>query len=235
MRFSVPFGRLAALALVPALLVGCGNDAASSEAVPAQQQAQQTPPADGEEMFDISGIGFDLGDVETAVVQVVEFSDFGCVHCANFHIESFPQLYEEFVASGQVAWKYIPITIAGFPNADEAAVAGHCAMEQDRFAPVRDWLYEHRETWMASDDPNALFMDQADEAGLDAAAFESCLIESEGPRAQVAEASQIAMELGVRGTPTFVVQGFPVQGAPPLDQFQEALRQLVAEAEGQEG
>lgn len=235
MRCSVPLGPLAALALVPALLLGCGNDAATSEAAPAQQQAQQTPPADGEEMFDISGVGYDLGNVETAVVQVVEFSDFGCVHCANFHIESFPQLYEEFVASGQVAWKYIPITIAGFPNADEAAVAGHCAMAQDRFPPVREWLYENRDSWMASDDPNALFLAEADAAGLDAGAFESCLIESEGPRAQVAEASQMAMELGVRGTPTFVVQGFPVQGAPPLDQFQEALRQLVAEAQAEEG
>jgi len=219
---------------LPALLLafavaGCGDNTASGEAAPS---ADQTPPqaAQGGEEFDISGLGFDEGDVEDAVIQVVEFSDFGCVHCANFHIESYPALHEEFVATGEVAWKYIPITIAGFPNATEAAIAGECAGEQGQFPVMRDWLYETREEWMASNDPEGIFMAQAGEMGLDQDVFETCLTEGEAARARVAEGSRVAREVGVRGTPTFVVQGFPVQGAPPLDQFREALRGMIQEA-----
>lgn len=212
-------------------LAGCGDSAASGEAAPPTDQTPPQTPEGGEE-FDISGLGFDEGDIEGAVVQVVEFSDFGCVHCANFHIDSYPALHEEFVETGDVAWKYIPITIAGFPNADEAAVAGECAGEQGQFPVMRDWLYQTREEWMASQDPEGMFVAQAEEFGLDAQVFETCLLEGEDARARVAEGSRVAREVGVRGTPTFVVQGFPVQGAPPLEQFQEALRGMVQEARG---
>jgi len=201
-----------------------GTPYASPEAAArAQQEAQEV---------NLARLGFNEGNEETAVVNVIEFSDFGCVHCANFHMEAYPELYREFVQGGDVVWKYIPITLAGFPNADHAAVAGECAGEQDRFPAMRDRLFETREAWMATDQPVQFLVDQAREVGLDTGTFRTCLEEGENARQRVADASRIARELGVRGTPTFVVQGYPVQGAPPLEAFQEVLRELVAEARG---
>ncbi|TVR65981.1 MAG: hypothetical protein EA422_02915 [Gemmatimonadales bacterium] len=231
------------LIFVAAALTGCGDETGEAAPAPGDQaaaaqdtaSAPQAPGADGEELVDISAIGFDEGNVETAVVQVVEFSDFGCVHCANFHQNSYPVLYEEFVAGGDVVWKYIPVSIAGFPNAMEAAMSAECAAEQGAFQPMRSWLYENREGWMASDDPHAMFRDAAGTLLADAGAFETCMNEGGQALERIQQGTQIALDIGVRGTPTFVVQGFPVQGAPPLDQFQEALRSLVAEVQAQPG
>jgi len=245
-RASRPFTAFLPI-LALAALIGCGDG--TGEAAPAPgdqvpagqdaagqaQDAPQTPGADGEDLVDISAIGFDEGDVETAVVQVVEFSDFGCVHCANFHQNSYPALYDEFVAGGDVVWKYIPVSIAGFPNAMEAAMSAECAAEQGEFHPMRSWLYENREEWMASDDPHAMFRGAAGGMVADAGAFETCMNEGGEALERIQRGTQIALDVGVRGTPTFVVQGFPVQGAPPLDQFQEALRSLVAEVRAQPG
>ncbi len=221
-------------------LAGCGddtvpgaNDSASQEPSSEVQAAPEAAPADtgqAQERFDLSLMGFDDGDTEEAVVHVIEFSDFGCVHCANFHMDSYPALYEEFIAAGDVAWKYIPISLAGFPNSREAAIAGECAGQQGDFPAMRSRLFELRETWMESDDPEELFVAEAREAGLDVDAFQVCLNESEAARERVDEGTRVARAVGVTGTPTFVVQGHPVQGAPPLDAFQEVLRDLVAEA-----
>jgi protein-disulfide isomerase len=241
------FHLLASLAFLS--LLGCGDGAASGEAAPgAGAQPGTTAGAEAEsgapyaspeaaarahqeaQDVNLARLGFNEGDEDGAVVQVIEFSDFGCVYCASFHIETYPALHEEFIQGGDVVWKYIPITLAGFPNADRAAIAGECAGEQERFAPMRDRLYETREEWMASDDPDGFLTRHAGEVGLDRDAFAQCMAESEQARRRIEDGTRIAQELGVRGTPTFIVQGHPVQGAPPLEPFQQVLRELVAEA-----
>lgn len=212
-----------ALAVLPACN-GSGGEA---------QQPSQDPPAEQQdETFDLATLGFNEGDMEGSVVWVVEFSDFGCVHCARFHTETYPDLYREFVLAGEVAWKYIPVTIAGFPNAEVAAQAGICAGLQDNFAPLRDRLFQEREAWMSAEDAGPLMQGYARDAGLDEGEFLTCMTGTEAGE-KLQEGNRVARQIGVSGTPTFIVQGFPVQGAPPLDAFQEVLRDLVTQ--GREG
>lgn len=207
-----------------------GGEAAPQPGAPYQNPQDTTPPS--QQAHDVSRMGYDDGDAEEAVVRVIEFSDFGCVHCATFHTQSYPELHREFIATGDVLWKYIPISIGGFPNGELAAVAGECAGEQGRFAGLRDRLFEIREEWMAAEDPITLFEDHAERVGLDRATFSECLQEGEGARRRIADQNQIAIQAGVRATPTFIVQGQPVEGAPPLEMFQEALREIIAEIRG---
>jgi protein-disulfide isomerase len=216
---------LAALALLPGIAFGCGgqND---EGARPFMQPPPAQPDAD---LVDLAELGYDEGDDATAAFGVVEFSDFGCVFCAGFHEESYPVLHEEFVQSGDVLWKYIPITIAGFPNADVAAVTAICAAEQSLFAQMRDHLFQRREEWMVPETEGGLFLGYARDVGLDPGALEACLEGGEA-LATLERNNEMARRLGVSGTPTFVIAGFPVRGAPPLEAFQETLRELVVEA-----
>ena len=46
----------------------------------------------------------------------------------------------EYVATGKVYWKYMPMILGIFPNAMEAAQAGECAGEQGRFREMQDRL-----------------------------------------------------------------------------------------------
>jgi protein-disulfide isomerase len=231
MRPSFP--AVTTLALAAILLAGCGEtggEAAPAPPVaePSSQPAPGTVP--GLQDVDLAHLGFNEGDMDAAVIRVVEFSDFGCIHCARFHMNDYHHIHDEFIAEGDVVWKYVPITIGGFPNGESAALAGECAGAQDRFAPMRDLLFEKREEWMGeTDDPEGRFRGYAREVGLDVSAFDACM-HGEEAIGRLAEANQLAVSIGVRGTPTFIVQGFPVQGAPPLDAFQEALREMIAEA-----
>jgi protein-disulfide isomerase len=208
-----------------ALAVGCGNDGGQVEA---SAQATPTPPSEPE-FVDLSALGFNEGNEETAAFGVVEFSDFGCIHCATFHAESYPSLHEEFIASGDVLWKYVPISIAGFPNAELAGIAGECAGEVGSFAAMRDHLFQQREEWLGAAEGEPLFVEYARAVGLDPSTFGACLT---GPdaRSRMDRNNTMARQIGVAATPTFIVAGTSVQGAPPLANFQAALREMIAEA-----
>ncbi len=224
---------LATLALVATLgLVGCNGEEETDLPAPAA-----SPPAagdqapDAERVIDLATMGHDDGDLASAPVRVLEFSDFGCIFCARFHNEDYDILHDEFVPSGDVAWKYIPITIGGFPNGDLAALTAECMAEQGRFRPMRSLLYEERDRWVGasgSEEVRLLFEGYVASVGGDMAEWDTCLTAGEASE-RIRLYNQVAGELGVRGTPTFIIQGFPVQGAPALSDFQEALRQIVAE------
>jgi protein-disulfide isomerase len=229
MRHPVSF--LCTLALLTLPLAACVESGGEAAPAPSSAVVPEAPP--GLQDVDIARMGFNEGNEESAVVRVVEFSDFGCVFCARFHESDYHELYREFVASGDVVWKYIPITIGGFPNGEGAAIAGECAGAQGRFAPMRDLLYDTREEWMGeAANPQGLFRGYAERVGLDLPTFDAC-VQGDEAEGRLAEANRVAVAIGVRGTPTFIVEGFPVQGAPPLDAFQDALRDLIAQARSQ--
>jgi len=218
------------LAVAFALLGACGSqggEARSTDTPAANSPA--TASSDDSQVVDLSGMGYDEGNRDTAVFGVVEFSDFGCVFCAGFHQESYPALHEEFVATGEILWKYVPITIGGFPNGRMAGLSGICGGRLDAFGALRDLLYDTREEWMASGEPEALFVQYAESVGVDGSRFRACL-NGEEAAAELDENDRIAVQIGVSGTPTFIVRGIPVRGAPALASFQEALQELIAEA-----
>lgn len=200
-------------------------------------QRDTTPPrrrsAGRSDVLDVTELGYDQGRPD-APIRVIEFSDFGCGYCRKFHVETFPTLAEEFIEPGKVVWKYVPFVLGMFPNAVEAANAGECAGEQGRFAAVRDRLFEEQAEWRKAGDPFEVFYEYAEEEGLDAARFRACV--EEGWMAdRVRRSVQAGHRLGVRGTPTFVVNGFPLQGALPVSVFRDIFQRLLEEEAGPAG
>ena len=237
-----PSRLIAGLLLLP-LLQGCGGadetpppqeaDPVTAELMAAAQDrgfglGQQVPTDPGQEVS-IDDLGYDEGPRE-APVRVLEFSDFGCGYCRQFHQEAYPVLAEEYMGSGKVLWKYVPMILGQFPNAVEAARTGECAGEQGRFPEMRDLLFDRQQAWKNAGDPEALLAGYARDMGLDMARYESCV--AEGRRdARLQAGTQLFRELGGRGTPTFFVVGYaPIPGAIPLELFQQALDTAYARA-----
>ena len=226
---SGPSLRALGMAVAFTLLAACGSQ--GGEARPADNAAASSAAgatSDDPQVVDLAGMGYDEGDSDTAVFGVVEFSDFGCVFCAGFHQDSYPALHEEFVATGEILWKYVPITIGGFPNGRMAGLSGICGGRLDGFAELRDLLYDTREEWMETSQPEALFVQYAESVGIDGSQFRACLNGEEAAE-ELDENDRIAVQIGVSGTPTFIVRGIPVRGAPPLASFRDALHELIDE------
>jgi protein-disulfide isomerase len=167
------------------------------------------------------GMGHGVGP-EDAPIQIIEFSDFGCGYCRIFQEQTRPVLDEEYVATGKVRWTYVPFVLGMFPNGDAAAVASECAAEQGRFDPMRRRLYQDQQGWRGSQEPGPFFTQLAEEEGLDAERFAQCLEEDSAP-SRIQENNRVGQSAGIRGTPAFFINGFPVNGAQPIDTFRDIL------------
>jgi protein-disulfide isomerase len=179
--------------------------------------------------IDIRRLGYSEGSAN-APVTVVEFSDFGCPFCAMFSRSTYPALKRDFVDTGAVRWVYIPFVMGNFRNGAEAARAGECAAEQDRFGDMKERIYAGQNAWRNSRRPAALFADLAAELGLDEGRFASCYREDRrGDRTRMN--NRAADALRIRATPSFFINGRLVEGAVPEAQFRAILSRL---AEGEE-
>ncbi len=236
-----------AFPLVFSFLVGCGGNGENAEAqvteadstlsailesaaqgqqdqsqsAPRQTSPRISPSEQANQPLQISEMGYNRGSAE-APVKVLEISDFGCGYCRRFHEETFPTLLDIYVESGLVQWKFIPFVLGMFPNGLEAAVASECAGEQNQFFAMQSRLFADQSGWRSSENPYALFSTLANEEGLDVERFDNCV--AGGWRdSQLRANIRLGQQAGARGTPFFLVDGRPVAGALPLEDFRAIL------------
>lgn len=172
---------------------------------------------------DLTDVGYDRGSPDAPIVMI-NFSDFGCPYCGQFERETFPALEREFIATGKVYYKYVPFVMGMFPNGGEAARAAECAADAGAFWPMHDRLYAAQSEWKRSSSPAALFLRYAS-AGTDTARLAACY-RAHQVHPRTARANKLVEEFGVRVTPSFVVNGRPIEGALPLSEFQRLLRDM---------
>lgn len=187
-------------------------------------------PQEAGPRVEVSLVGINRGEIE-APVKVVEMSDYGCGYCRQFHEESFPSILDEFIDTGMVEWKFVPYITGMFGNSLPATEAAECAYAQDpeMFEALNRRLWDEQRAWKGSDEPAAVIRPWVEEVGVDMAAFDACM-ENDDRMERIASATTLARQLGVRGTPTFVVIGYaPLQGALPLDTFRQLLTAVHAD------
>lgn len=110
------------------------------------------------------------------------------------------------------------------PRARAAHEAARCAAEGGRFWPYHDRLFEAQPRFERDD-----LLRYAAEVGLDGEPFTRCLDARTFAAAVEADVSQ-GRALGVRGTPTFFVNGRRLVGAHPIETFREVIRDALDEA-----
>jgi len=209
-------------AAVGALLLtrGCAADG-SSEA------ARGDAGRDGE--VDVAGLGFFAGD-PGAPLQIVEFTDPACPFCAQFHREARADLFAEYVETGQARWITIPWESDQYPNSLPAVIAVECAPDPTTAELVTEALYDARDEWVGT--PRAesrhAVRRAAAAGGVDGTSLDRCANDDQ-LLSRIARADSLARSLGVRGTPTYLVDGFPMMGAVPFTFVRRAFDQRLEE------
>jgi protein-disulfide isomerase len=163
-----------------------------------------------------------------APVTMVEFSDFQCSFCRKFWAETLPRLKETYIRTGQVRFVYQHFAVLGEPSV-AAAQAVECAREQGKFWAYHDKLFESQGVGAFT---GSKLKRYGRELGLDVAAFSRCL-DSGKYRQKVENETQLGIELGARGTPTFFLNGRMLAGAQPFEVFHSAIEGALAEASRQ--
>lgn len=153
----------------------------------------------------------------SSVHEIVEFADFGCPYSKTSEatVRSLARNRPDI----RVSFRDFPVTEL-HPYAEVAAQAARCVWLQGRpsvYWLYRDALYSNQERLDALG-----LRDVAVQSGVDLGDYDACVRNGEtakGVRQSLSDAEQA----GVRGTPTYFVDGKMLEGDVPLDKLIEAL------------
>ena len=152
-----------------------------------------------------------LGDIN-APVHLIIYDDFECPFCARFY-DTTKQIKEHFGDKIAIVYRHFPLRF--HKNAIPAALASECADEQGKFWEMYDKIF--------NDNKNRnfnikQFKKDAVDLGLDAVQFNQCL-DTEKYKDKIAKQMIEGKNFGVSGTPGNFVNGEPIPGAYPFEDF----------------
>lgn len=152
-----------------------------------------------------------------APVTIIEFSDLQCPFCASV-TPTLRELMKQYPDQVRWVFKNFPLDFhADSPLAHAAALA---AARQDKFWEMHDLIFANHN--LKRDN----LLAEARSLNLDMDRFTADL-ESADIKRQLEADKKEGRGLGVNGTPAFFINGTPLSGAMPIEQFQAAINNAL--------
>ncbi|HEU4514273.1 MAG TPA: thioredoxin domain-containing protein [Nocardioidaceae bacterium] len=169
-----------------------------------------------------------LGEPDAPVVMI-NYSEFQCPFCGKFARDTEPTLVEEFVEDGtlRIEWRDFPYL---GPESTTAAQAGRAAGAQGKFWEFHDAMFADQQPPNSGNLTEEYLVGVAEQIGLDTKKFRKDMSSAWAADA-VAKDFDEGQQIGVTGTPAFLVNGRPIMGAQPTDVFVDAIEQAAEAAE----
>lgn len=164
-----------------------------------------------------------LRGADGAPVTLVEFADFECPYCQQFE-PTLDKLQADFKDKLAFAYKDVPLPMHG--HAEKAAEAAHCAGAQNKYWEYHDLLLKTKELEIPQ------LKAAAQNLGLDTTAFDKCL-DSGAQADSIKTTLEEARQLGITGTPSFLLNGRFYSGAMSYDQLHTLVTEELKTSENQ--
>jgi len=174
--------------------------------------------------------GYVIGS-DSAPVEIVEYADFTCAHCATFTILHGPTIRNRLVETGLARLRFRGFALYQISLLPLNAAA--CAGEQGKFWEMHDQLMFNQNSWLGNGEDltarslNRAFRDYAQASGVDMDRYNACVEEGRYNNRIIATREEISAS-GIHSTPTFDVGRFRAVGMISYD----SLRTLVEKAAG---
>lgn len=147
-----------------------------------------------------------MGD-PNAPVTVEVYSSFACSHCENYYKVTEDQFITDFVSTGMVYYVYKPFHNTGATASNLAYEGALCAGEQNAFWDMHDYLFTNFRAYNTSSNPMAMLDQMAADIGVNVDTFDACMANNQYIDQVTADTQNAVQNLGVTGTPTFVING----------------------------
>ena len=148
-------------------------------------------------------------------VTIVEFSDFACPYCRK----AFPKMREiglRYKNNVKIIFRDMPMQESSL----SLAMAGRCAGEQGLFWLMHDKLFQNQGVGGADN-----LVEMARQIGADTVRFADCL-NSQKYIKQIQKDFSDGEELGVKGTPTWFINGVKIEGDIPYSVFIQIIESI---------
>jgi predicted DsbA family dithiol-disulfide isomerase len=156
---------------------------------------------------------------QDAPVEIIEFSDFQCPFCTR-GAGVVAEIVGHYGDRVSIVFKHFPLEF--HPEAHGAAQAAECARDQGKFWEYHDILFANQEKLFPPD-----LVEHALQLDLDADIFEACL-QSQKYAGRVNADLTEGGAIGMSGTPGFYINGIPLSGAQPFENFKLIIDEELA-------
>jgi protein-disulfide isomerase len=147
-----------------------------------------------------------IGDPK-APVTMIEYGSASCPHCAEFHTQIWPGLKKDYVDTGKVRF-----ILREFPTDQSALGAFMLArcLPEEKYYDAIDMMFLKQEIWRAN--PKVELFKIVGELGLTEEKAEACIKQPDLAKNIVAVRDSAVKDFGVKGTPSFFVNGKFIDG-----------------------
>lgn len=144
-----------------------------------------------------------------APVTILAFIDFQCPYSQQAYtfLENITTVYSPVI---KVVFKYLPLIIDGDNDNFAAPLAATCAHEQNKFWEYHNLIFQNKQFDAPSLRAAAL------QIGLDMDKFDAC-VSSKKYQQNIEQDMRDAIDMSVRGTPTYIINGQVVEGIVRLE------------------
>ena len=157
---------------------------------------------------------------EDAPVTIIEYFSYLCGYCKSFEDEVKPRILENYIQTGKAK-----MILRVFPPY-ELGQAVLCANDQEKFMEYHNYLFANNDKITSVDDLKSF----AKTVGLDELSFNQCIDSGKyKSRAEewynqgISDFEKAGVIKENIGTPSFFVNGEPIIGAMPYDDFAKLI------------
>lgn len=160
---------------------------------------------------------------DAAPVKLVEYGDYTCVHCEAAWETLEPEL-ESLIRAGKVQFTFEHFWLGGQQGLT-AAVAAECAADQDEFWAYHNQLFSNQTGGFTEEKIQRI----AQDLDLEMDEFNNC-VESGTHGEEIVEQTQAAaQEKGIRGTPTFYLNGEEIKINQSFTEVLDAVKKELGQ------
>ncbi len=164
---------------------------------------------DKQKLLVVTKDDFKLGDKDAKVI-LIEYSTFGCPHCADFHNESFKKLKENYIDKGLLL--YVHRAFVTNQIAMMASMLAHCS--NDNYFAMTDALFKSQNKWGYGSLENCKkeLCNIAMLNGMDKEKFAQCIDDKDRKEELIRLNHQAFNKLEVKATPVFFLDDEKIEG-----------------------
>ena len=162
---------------------------------------------------------------ENAKITIIAYESLTCSHCANFHIDVYPQLKKDYIDTGlaKIEFRHFPLDIAAF-NASKIA---QC--KNDKGLEILESLYSNQQAWVrgsTAEEINSSLKKFLEQEGfkLD---FEKCINNKEIEDFVLNDRIEGAKNYKVNATPTIIINDKKFEKSLNYKNLKKSLEKLI--------
>jgi protein-disulfide isomerase len=160
-----------------------------------------------------------------AKVTVIEYASVACPFCAKFNNEVFPAFKAKYIDTNKIHYVFREMLVGDDSEVTTAAAGflmARCA-GKDKYFSVVDAIFHGQQAMEQSGDVRGGLMRIGEAAGMSDSQFNTCINDDNALKALNQRVQNYTTQDGIDSTPTFVINGKKLDGAPTLASLDTAI------------